>query len=97
MEYVGIEIWQVKAGTLYDNIIVTDSVAEAESFLKETYEVSKDKEKSMFDKAEEENRKKEEEERKKAAEDREKQEKELAADKDDDDEDDDDEDDKDEL
>jgi len=30
-KYVGIEIWQVKSGSIYDNILVTDSVAEAES------------------------------------------------------------------
>jgi len=34
---VGIEVWQVKAGTIFDNIIVTDTVSEAEDFLKSTY------------------------------------------------------------
>jgi len=29
-DYIGIEIWQVKAGSLFDDFIVTDSVAEAE-------------------------------------------------------------------
>merc|ERR1712159_268397 len=33
---IGIELWQVKAGTVFDNIIVTDSEAEADAFLKET-------------------------------------------------------------
>jgi len=28
---VGLEVWQVKAGTIFDNILVTDSVAEAET------------------------------------------------------------------
>lgn len=28
---VGIEVWQVKAGTIFDNILVTDSIAEAEA------------------------------------------------------------------
>jgi len=33
--YVGIEIWQVKAGTLFSDFILTDDVAEAEKFAKE--------------------------------------------------------------
>lgn len=28
---IGLEIWQVKAGTVFDNILVTDSIAEAEA------------------------------------------------------------------
>lgn len=63
---VGFEIWQVKAGTIFDNLIVTDSVAEAKAFYDETFGKSKDAEKKMFDKVEEEKRAKEEEERKKA-------------------------------
>merc|ERR1719240_2396010 len=67
---VGFELWQVKAGTIFDNIIVTDSVEEAEEFMKETWEASKDAEKKMYDEKEEEKRKKEEEERKKREEER---------------------------
>jgi len=62
---VGIDVWQVKAGTIFDNIIITDNVEEAEDFMKETFTANKDAEKSMFDKAEEEKKKKEEEEREK--------------------------------
>lgn len=29
--YVGIELWQVEAGTIFDNILVTDTVADAEA------------------------------------------------------------------
>merc|ERR1712146_491636 len=29
--FVGIELWQVEAGTIFDNILVTDSVEEAEA------------------------------------------------------------------
>jgi len=65
---IGIELWQVKAGTIFDNIIVTDSVAEAEAFLAETYTASKDKEKAMLDDQEKKVREKEEAERKKAEE-----------------------------
>ncbi len=38
---VGFELWQVKAGSIFDNIIVTDSVDEAEAFFDETYGKSK--------------------------------------------------------
>jgi len=31
-KFVGFELWQVKAGTIFDNIIVTDSKAEADAF-----------------------------------------------------------------
>merc|ERR1712146_211514 len=67
---VGFELWQVKAGTIFDNIIITDSVEEAEAFMEETYKKDKDAEKKMFDDKEEEKRKKEEEERKKREEER---------------------------
>jgi len=49
--YVGIEIWQVKSGTLFSDIILTDNVAEAEKFAKER-PVSKEEEekaKKAFD------------------------------------------------
>merc|ERR1712062_568526 len=62
---VGFEIWQVKSGTIFDNILVTDDVAEAEAFAKETFEVTKVDEKKMKDKIDEEERKKQEEEDKK--------------------------------
>jgi calreticulin len=71
---VGIDIWQVKSGTIFDNVLITNSVAEAESFLAETYTKNKDAEKSAFDAAEkkrtdaeEASRKAAEEERKKSA------------------------------
>merc|ERR1712063_17894 len=64
--YVGFELWQVKSGTIFDNIIITDSVEEAESFMKETWEKNKDAEKKMLDEIEEEEKKKREEERKAA-------------------------------
>jgi len=64
---VGFEIWQVKSGTIFDNILVTDSVSEAEAFAKETFEATKDGEKKMKDQIDEEERKKQEEEDKKRA------------------------------
>eukprot|EP01007_Sphenomonas_quadrangularis_P002624 NODE_429_length_1499_cov_1649.004828_g317_i0.p1 GENE.NODE_429_length_1499_cov_1649.004828_g317_i0~~NODE_429_length_1499_cov_1649.004828_g317_i0.p1 ORF type:complete len:393 (-),score=221.11 NODE_429_length_1499_cov_1649.004828_g317_i0:224-1402(-) len=62
---VGFDLWQVKAGTIFDNILVTDDVAEAKAFAKDTFEANKDKEKAAKDKQDEEQRKKDEEERKK--------------------------------
>lgn len=57
--FVGLELWQVKAGSIFDNIIVTDSLEEAEAFREETFGAMKDAEKEMFDKVEEERREKE--------------------------------------
>jgi calreticulin len=56
----GFEIWQVKAGTLFDNIIITDSVKEAEDFANETWAKSKDAEKKAYDDAQDAKRKEEE-------------------------------------
>lgn len=66
--HVGFELWQVKAGTIFDDIIVTDSLAEADAFAKETFDAKKDAEKKTYDEKEEAKRKAEEEERKKAEE-----------------------------
>jgi len=90
LEYVGFELWQVKSGTMFDDIIVTDSVDEAKKFADETFYKKKDGEKKMYDKQEEEKKAKEEAE-KKAKEEAEKKDKD---DEDEDDEDEDDEDDK---
>merc|ERR1712216_993444 len=53
MDYVGFDLWQVKSGDIFDNIIVTDSIEEADAFSKATFFKNKDAEKAMFDKAEE--------------------------------------------
>jgi calreticulin len=42
--FVGIEIWQVKSGTIFDNILVTDDIKYAEKLAKETYEALKEAE-----------------------------------------------------
>jgi len=65
-KFVGFEIWQVKAGTIFDNILVTDDVEEAKKFAELT-KTTRDGEKKMFDKQEEERKAKEEEERGKAS------------------------------
>eukprot|EP00948_MAST-09A_sp_MAST-9A-sp1_P002285 g2285.t1 len=80
--HVGFELWQVKSGTQFDHIMVTDSVEEAEQEAEEILKAIA-AEKEQHEKEEEEKRKKAEEEAKKAAEE---------ADDDDDDDDDDDED-----
>ena len=54
---LGFELWQVKSGTNFDDIIVTDSLKEAEAFSKETFDP-----KVAAEKAEEEAKKKADEE-----------------------------------
>lgn len=60
--HIGFELWQVKAGTLFDDIIVTDDLDEAWKFADETFFKKKEEEKKMYDKFKEEERKKDEEE-----------------------------------
>lgn len=53
---VGIEIWQVRSGSIFDNIFIGDSVAEAKQFSKEQFEHRKKGEqdaKAQFDEAQE--------------------------------------------
>merc|ERR1712048_166849 len=47
--HVGFEIWQVKTGTIFDDIIVTDSLEEAEEYAQKTFFKKKDGEKKMYD------------------------------------------------
>jgi calreticulin len=84
LRYVGIELWQVKSGTHFDNIIVTDSIEEADKLLKETFSKYSEGEKSMFDDIKAEDKAKKDEERKAKEEERKKQEEELAGLEDDD-------------
>merc|ERR1711871_265370 len=67
-DMVGFELWQVKAGSIFDDIIVTDSVDEAKAAGDKTMEKIK-KEKEIHEaeekkKREEEDKKKEEDEKK---------------------------------
>jgi len=64
-EWVGFELWQVKSGTLFDHILITDSVEEAENFANGYFKEQQKGEKEMHEKQQEERRQKEEEERKK--------------------------------
>ncbi|KAL4352563.1 hypothetical protein GQ457_06G021580 [Hibiscus cannabinus] len=61
LKYVGIELWQVKSGTLFDNILVADDAEYAKKLAEETWGKQKDAEKAAF---EEEEKNKEEEESK---------------------------------
>jgi len=52
MGYIGFEVWQVKSGTIFSDFVVSDSVEEAEAFLR-SRQVSRDDEeaaKSVYDK-----------------------------------------------
>jgi calreticulin len=58
IKYVGFELWQVKSGSIFDNIIITDDLAAANKFADETFlKAGKDAEKAMFDKIKEEEKK----------------------------------------
>jgi len=61
---VGLEIWQVKSGTIFDNIIVTDDRAEADKLAEKT----KTLQAAEKEQAEEERKQKEEEDKKRRAE-----------------------------
>ncbi|KAJ0976346.1 hypothetical protein J5N97_018311 [Dioscorea zingiberensis] len=58
LKYVGIELWQVKSGTLFDNVLVCDDPEYAKKLAEDTWGKQKDAEKAAFDEAE---KKKEEE------------------------------------
>merc|ERR1712232_678811 len=38
--FLGFDLWQVKGGTIFDNVIITDDKAEADSFLKKWKDLS---------------------------------------------------------
>jgi len=78
--HVGFELWQVKSGTIFDDIIVTDSFKEAKEYAEKTFAKKKGPEKEMYDAKEAE---------KKAEADRVAAENAAAADEDEDDEEDD--------
>merc|ERR1712157_672920 len=76
--FIGFDLWQVKGNTIFDNIIITDDAAEADSFAKKWKDLS----------AVEKAKKKEEEDGKKAEEDAKKSESTDSKEEDDDDDDD---------
>lgn len=63
--HIGVEVWQVKAGTVFDNFLITDSVEEAEAAVDAILK-QRDAEIEAKKKIEEEKKKQEEENRKNA-------------------------------
>merc|ERR1712061_891638 len=63
--FIGFDLWQVKGGTIFDNVIITDDVAEADAFVKkwkDLSEVEKEKKKEEDEAKKAEDAKKEESE-----------------------------------
>ena len=61
---VGLDLWQVKSGTIFDNFMITDDPAAAKKAGEDLWAVTKDAEKKMKDEQDEEERKKAEAEAK---------------------------------
>merc|ERR1712060_549354 len=63
--FIGFDLWQVKGGTIFDNVIITDDVSEADGFIKKwkalsEVEKAKKKEEEDAKKAEEKSDKEDE-------------------------------------
>jgi calreticulin len=61
---LGFDLWQVKSGTIFDNILITDDVEHAKKVGEELWAVTKEAEKKMKDEQDEEEKKKAEEDAK---------------------------------
>jgi len=72
MCYVGLDLWQVKSGTIFDNFLITDDAAEAKKVGEETWGAIKEGESKMKSEQDEEQRKKDEEAAKAAGDDEDK-------------------------
>jgi len=59
---IGFDLWQVKSGTIFDNVLITDDADYAKKVGDDTWGVTKDAEKSMKEKQDEEEKKAREEE-----------------------------------
>uniref|UniRef100_A0A0D6R337 Calreticulin n=1 Tax=Araucaria cunninghamii TaxID=56994 RepID=A0A0D6R337_ARACU len=66
LKYVGIEVWQVKAGSVFDNILICDDPEYARQVAEETWGKNREAEKEAFDEAEKKRQKEEEEEAERA-------------------------------
>merc|ERR1712203_519799 len=63
--FIGFDLWQVKGGTIFDNVIITDDVAEADALVKkwkDLHELEKEKKKEEDEAKKAEDAKKEESE-----------------------------------
>ncbi|KAL4312236.1 hypothetical protein GQ457_01G034860 [Hibiscus cannabinus] len=72
IKYVGIEVWQVKAGSVFDNILICDDPQYAREVVEDFMGNNREAEKEAFEEAEKERRAREEEEAKRAREEGEK-------------------------
>ncbi|WJX45576.1 Calreticulin-3 [Trifolium repens] len=68
IKYVGIEVWQVKAGSIYDNILICDDPKYAKQAVEEFMVNNREAEKEAFEEAEKERRAREEKEAQRARE-----------------------------
>merc|ERR1719423_494742 len=57
MSVIGLDLWQGKSGTIFDNFLVTDDAEEAKKIGDETWGAIKEAEKKMKDEQDEEERK----------------------------------------
>jgi len=46
---VGIDVWQVKSGSVFDNIIIADNLDEVNAIIDKTWKATKDAEKAALD------------------------------------------------
>ncbi|KAF2076542.1 hypothetical protein CYY_002156 [Polysphondylium violaceum] len=75
---VGFELWQVKSGSIFDNILIADSEEDATAFSEKNFESIQEGEKKMFEEIEE---KRKAEEKQKLEDEKKKQEEAAAAEK----------------
>jgi len=52
LKFVGIDVWQVKAGSIFDNIIIGDDLNEVNAIIDKTWKATKDAEKAAGEKKE---------------------------------------------
>jgi len=69
LKYIGIEVWQVKAGSVFDNILICDDPEYAKMVADETWGANKEAEKEAFEEAEKERKAREDKEAQQARED----------------------------
>ncbi|XP_043723470.1 calreticulin-3 isoform X4 [Telopea speciosissima] len=68
VKYVGIEVWQVKAGSVFDNVLICDDPEYAKQVVEDIWAKNREAEKEAFEEAEKVRRAREEEEAQRARE-----------------------------
>ncbi|KAJ3678181.1 hypothetical protein LUZ60_001984 [Juncus effusus] len=81
LKYIGIEVWQVKAGSIFDNILICDDPEYARQVVQETWAANLEAEKEAFEEAEKERKAREDEEARRAREEGEKRRRERGHDR----------------